>query len=102
MLDELGRLERAAERLLLLAAVEHPGFLHRSRVDVDALVTETERRWRASAPRDWRVEARAGGSVPADGERLSYALDALIENAVKFTSGGGSISIRASAPARPP
>src|SRR6476661_7093449 len=86
---------RAAERLLLLAAVEHPGFLHRSRVDVDALVTETERRWRASAPRDWRVETRAGGSVPADGERLSYALDALIENAVKFTSDGGSISIRA-------
>ena len=95
VLDELGRLERAAERLLLLAAVEHPGFLHRSRVDVDALVTETERRWRASAPRDWRVETRAGGSVPADGERLSYALDALIENAVKFTSDGGSISIRA-------
>ncbi len=95
VLDELGRLERAAERLLLLAAVEHPGFLHRSRVDVDALVTETERRWRASAPRDWRVETRAGGSVPADGERLSYALDALIENAVKFTSEGGSISIRA-------
>src|SRR6478672_3458996 len=86
---------RDAGRLLLLAAVEHPGFLHRSRVDVDALVTETERRWRASAPRDWRVETRAGGSVPADGERLSYALDALIENAVKFTSDGGSISIRA-------
>ena len=95
VLDELGRLERAAERLLLLAAVEHPGFLHRSRVDVDALVTETERRWRASAPRDWRVVTHAGGSVPADGERLSYALDALIENAVKFTSDGGSISIRA-------
>jgi|SRR3954447_9623275 len=96
VIDELTRLERASERLLLLAAVEHPGFLHRSRVDVDALVTETTRRWQASAQRNWRFEARAGGSVPADGERLSYALDALIENAVKFTREGGSISIRTS------
>src|SRR3954469_5001025 len=47
VLDELSRLERVAERLLLLAAVEHPGFLRLSLVDVDALVTETGRRWSA-------------------------------------------------------
>jgi signal transduction histidine kinase len=95
VLDELSRLERVAERLLLLAAVEHPNFLRRSLIDVDALVLETERRWSASAPRDWRVDAAAGGVVPADGERLSYALDALIENAVKFTRAGGTIAISA-------
>src|SRR2546430_2446719 len=38
VLDELSRLERIAERLLLLAAVEHPGFLRRIPVAVDALV----------------------------------------------------------------
>jgi signal transduction histidine kinase len=95
VLDELSRLERVAERLLLLAVVEHPGFLRPSMIEVDALVLETERRWSASAPRDWRVRADAGGFVAADGERLSYALDALIENAVKFTSNGGAIAIRA-------
>ncbi|MFL5929169.1 MAG: sensor histidine kinase [Gaiellaceae bacterium] len=95
VLDELSRLERVAERLLLLAAVEHPNFLRRSLVDVDALLAETERRWRASADRDWQISAGAGGLVPADAERLSYALDALIENAVKFTSDGGTIGIRA-------
>jgi two-component system OmpR family sensor kinase len=93
VLDELSRLERGVERLLLLAAVEHPNFLRRSLIDVDALVMETERRWRASADRDWRVAGDARGLVPADGERLSYALDALIENAVKFTSDGGTIAI---------
>src|SRR5881227_2356366 len=51
VLDELARLERVAERLLLLAAVEHPGFLRPSLVDVDELVIETERRWSAGAPR---------------------------------------------------
>jgi signal transduction histidine kinase len=95
VLEELARLERVAERLLLLAAVEHPNFLHRSLIDVDDLVVETERRWQASAERDWRVAAGARGLVPADGERVSYALDALIENAVKFTSEGGTIAIRA-------
>jgi two-component system OmpR family sensor kinase len=95
VLDELSRLERVAERLLLLAAVEHPDFLRRALIDVDALVIETGRRWSASAPRAWRVDADAGGFVPADGERLSYALDALIENAVKFTRNGGAIAIRA-------
>jgi signal transduction histidine kinase len=95
VLDELSRLERVAERLLLLATVEHPGFLRRSLVDVDDLVVETARRWSAGARREWRVLADARGVVPGDGERLSYALDALIENAVKFTNPGGAITIRA-------
>jgi signal transduction histidine kinase len=95
ILHELSRLARVAERLLLLAAVEHPGFLRPSLIDIDALLTETERRWSASAPRAWHIHAATGGFVPADGERLSYALDALIENAVKFTRDGGAIAIRA-------
>src|SRR3954451_13192472 len=61
VVEELDRLDRAAERLLLLAAVEHPSFLHRSLIDVDALVVETERRWRANAPRNWQVQTAAGG-----------------------------------------
>src|SRR3954468_20879653 len=55
VLDELSRLERVAERLLLLAAVEHPGFIRRSPLDVDALVVATARRWGAGAARDWLV-----------------------------------------------
>src|SRR2546423_14320480 len=43
VLDELARLERVAERLLLLAAVEHEGFLFRIPVDVEPLLGETAR-----------------------------------------------------------
>jgi two-component system OmpR family sensor kinase len=94
VLDELSRLERIAERLLLLAAVEHPGFLRRIPLDVDSLVDVTVRRWSASAPRRWTFQGEARGWVPADPERVSYALDALIENAVKVTEEGGVIALR--------
>src|SRR2546423_4147419 len=43
VLDELSRLERIAERLLLLAAVEHPRLLFRIPVDVEPLLGETAR-----------------------------------------------------------
>src|SRR4051812_18856615 len=58
VLDELTRLQRIAERLLLLATVAHPGFVRRGAVDVDAFVSETARRWAASVPRTWSVDAR--------------------------------------------
>src|SRR2546430_796027 len=59
------------------------------------VVLVSGRRWSAGAPRRWRVHADTGGLVQADAERLSYALDALIENAVKFTADDGAIAIRA-------
>jgi len=95
VLDELQRLARISERLLLLAAADNPSFLHRTPVSVDQLVAQTLRRWRPAAPRAWKASATAG-TVAVDRERLSYALDALVENAVKYTKDGDAISISAS------
>jgi signal transduction histidine kinase len=92
VIDELARLTRISERLLLLAAIEHPDFHRPAPVDLEALVLETGRRWSASAPRDWIVTSVAG-VLPADAERLAYALDALIENAVKFTRECDTIAV---------
>jgi signal transduction histidine kinase len=93
VLDELARLARISDRLLLLAAAEHPHFLHRAPVDFEALFVGTARRWRASARRSWTIDAFAEGWVSADAERLAYAIDALIENAVKFTEDGDAITV---------
>lgn len=92
VIDELGRLTRISERLLLLAAIEHPDFHRPTPIDLEAFVRETGRRWRASADREW-IATSEPGVVPADGERLAYALDALIENAVKFTRECDTIAI---------
>ncbi|MBI4260558.1 MAG: hypothetical protein HY658_08325 [Actinobacteria bacterium] len=95
VLDELDRLARISDRLLLLAAAEHPGFLNPATVDVGDLLRRTHRRWSAAAPRAWELRVEAEGEVLADEERLEIALDALIENAVNVTAPGERVTLRA-------
>ena len=99
VLDELGRLARLSERLLLLASAEHADLLEIREVDPASLVEETLRRWRPTAPRRWdlQVDLGSGTTVPADADRLRDALDALIENSLHATSEGDPISLGARA-----
>ena len=97
VIDELDRLARISDRLLLLAAAEHVDFIAHRPVDVRELVEGTVRRWAPAAERDWSAEVQADGSVDGDAERLAAALDALIENAVKATDAGDEIVLRARA-----
>jgi signal transduction histidine kinase len=82
--DELMRLRRLADRLLLLAGTEDPELLHRTPVDVEAIVVDTVHRW-AATPRRWLLGSSEEATVLADAERLGVALDALVENAVDHT-----------------
>jgi len=93
IIDELERLSRLSERLLILAAAEHPDFLTIEPVAVRALLEDVIKRWRPTASRRWEANIAADGWLPADVERLQLALDALVENAVKFTADGDRIAI---------
>jgi signal transduction histidine kinase len=77
----------------LLAAAETPGFLWLEPVELEQLMVETARRWSAAADRRWAIDVGVEGVVVADRERVATALDALIENAVKFTARGDTIRI---------
>ncbi len=92
--EELLRIRRLTSRMLLLASTEGPDFLHPARVDVDEIVVETLDRWR-HVPRRWSVSTLAEAQVQADGDRLTLALDALIENAIHHTDAGGEIDLSA-------
>jgi two-component system, OmpR family, sensor kinase len=93
VLEELGRIFRIAERLFVLVASALPGFLQPRPLDLRSVLDDAVGRWRTSSVRRWRVEVSAQGTLVADGERLAAALDALLENALSFTSDGDEIAI---------
>src|SRR5712691_4455708 len=82
--DELLRLRRLANRLLLLASAEGPDFLQVVPVEVDELVLDALSRWEPT-PRRWSVGALEEATVEGDRDRLTMGLDVLIENAVDHT-----------------
>jgi two-component system OmpR family sensor kinase len=91
-MDELLRLRRLADRLLVIASANHPGFLRTSTVDLASLVVESLRRW-STEERRWALGVVDEATVDGDSDRLQLALDALIENAVKHTSADDSIEL---------
>ncbi len=94
-LDELARIERIIARLLLLAKAERPDFLAVQEVDVEPFLEDVFMRWSEVAPRVWRLGTLARGRLRADEEAVRAALDALLENAVKFTDASEPIELRA-------
>jgi signal transduction histidine kinase len=96
-LDELGRIERIVERLLLLAKAEQRDFVVSAPVDAEAFIEDVFMRWSEVVERVWRLGPVARGIVGADREALRIALDALLENAVKYTEPGDEIELRSHA-----
>jgi signal transduction histidine kinase len=97
VLHELEQLSRISHRLLVLAAAGHTGFLRPEQIELEELVVDSARRWGATAQRRWCVDIEAEGTVTVDVEQISQALDALVENALRFTTDGDAISITARA-----
>ena len=95
-LDELGRMERIVERLLLLAKSEQAGFVFEE-LDLEVFLSDLFIRWSEMAPRAWRLDVDLAGRLLADPEALRDALDALLENAVKYTDPGDAVGLAAHA-----
>jgi len=95
-LDELGRMERIVERLLLLAKSEQAGFAFEE-IDLEAFLSDLFIRWTEVAPRAWRLDVDLAGPLLADPEALRNAVDALLENAVKYTDPGDAVELAAHA-----
>jgi signal transduction histidine kinase len=91
MLDELDRMGRIVDDLLLLAQADEPDFLVLDLVDVGALITELEAKASALGRREWRVEAIGRGIIVADRQRLTQAIVQLAQNAVQHTAEGSEI-----------
>ncbi len=93
VLDELDRMQRLVDDLLVLAKAERPDFLRCELVDVAALTDEVRAKAEGLAPRSWEVESRGNGRVVADRQRLTQAMVQLCQNAVTHTNPADRIRI---------
>ena len=94
-LDELGRIDAIIERLLLLAAAGQPDFLQIGTVELEPFLEDVFMRWSEVAHRTWRLGPLARVRLSVDPDRLRAALDALLENAIKYTDERDAIELRA-------
>jgi signal transduction histidine kinase len=94
-LDELTRIEHILGRLLLLAKAQQPDFVTWSTLDVEPFLEDVFLRWSSAAQRPWRLGRLPEGTLHADPEALRTGLDALLENAVKYTDVSDAIELSA-------
>lgn len=93
VMDELDRMTRIVDDLIMLARVEQPDFLTLGLVDLADLTVEVTDKARALGARRWTVPEVAEAVVVADGHRLTQALMQLAHNAVRHTEIGDRIAI---------
>jgi two-component system, OmpR family, sensor kinase len=91
--DELDRMSRIVDDLLLLAKAEQPDFVQLQPVEASDLTTELLVKARALGPRDWRLDTCASGTFLADPQRLTQAVLNLARNAVEHTTPGAEVAL---------
>lgn len=91
--DELDRMRRIVEDLLLLAKSDQPNFLSPGPVELADLTVGVLAKSRALGDRRWSVDELAEQVVLADGQRLTQALLQLTSNAVAHTGTGETIAV---------
>jgi two-component system OmpR family sensor kinase len=93
VIDELDRMTRIVEDLLVLAKSEHADFLQIHPLDVAEFTHEVATKAAALGNRRWSVGETAQVVVTADRQRLTQALMNLARNAVEHTAEGTLITL---------
>ena len=91
--DELDRMSRFVDDLLLLAKSERPDFLELRTVALGEFTRELLAKAEQLGERDWVIDETSELVVVADRQRLTQALINLADNAVHHTTEGAEIGI---------
>ncbi|MBW4634617.1 MAG: HAMP domain-containing histidine kinase [Iphinoe sp. HA4291-MV1] len=93
VMDELDRMCRLVNDLLLLARTKHPDFLRLKPEELDWLTEEIYQKARFGANRDWQLEVKGFSPIMVDRQRLTQAVMNLVLNAVRHTRNGDTITL---------
>lgn len=93
LLDEIERMTRLVNDLLLLAKAERPDFVTPAPVDVEQLTLGVLERAKGLADRRWVLDAAARTTADLDQQRITQALLQLAHNAGKHTGPGDEVGI---------
>lgn len=91
--DELNRMNRLVDDMLLLAKVEQPDFLQLETIEVSAFIVELYTKVQTLADRNWQIRCQEQGKMVGDPQRLTGAMVNLIQNAVRHTKPGDVIEM---------
>ena len=93
LLDELERMSRLVNDLILIVKSEHPNFLRFETVDVAHLCSDLYAKAQTLADRDWQLVVDSRAKIVADPQRLTGALLNLLHNAAQHTQTNDRIEL---------
>ena len=96
VLDELDRISRFIDELMLLAKAERPDFLFPETLDLTVFTEELFAKITALADRRWRLGALGAGVFVGDRQRLTEAMVNLAQNATQHTEATDTITLGSS------
>lgn len=92
-IDELDRMHRLADDLVLLAKAERPDFVSRHPVDAGPFIDRLLELLRGIDDHDWQIESRVEAIIDIDEQRMTQAMVQLAANAAKFSPAGSLIRL---------
>ena len=94
-LDELDRMQRLVDDIMVLAKARRPDFVHTAPTAVGELLSEVLDKVTPLADRAWTIDRTTGTVALLDRQRVTQALVQLVSNALRFTTDGSVIALGA-------
>ena len=93
VMDELDRMGRLVDDMVLLAKSERPDFLQLETIEISVFAEEIFSKAQALANRDWKLTISSHGKIIGDRQRLTGALLNLLRNAAQYTDESDTIEL---------
>ncbi|WP_427005959.1 sensor histidine kinase [Pseudarthrobacter sp. H2] len=93
LLEEVDRMQRLVDDLLMLANAGHPDFIRKAPIRIPEFLHQVMEKIHVLADRRWQIDESADYEIEADPQRLTQALVQLAANAVKYTGRSSTIAL---------